>query len=358
MSEYQSVLLKLLLDGDSLDSSTVKHAIADLSIPSLARLYVDTDFLQTIMVFLSEQHWLAKKNPSTKNLDYSDFVQSFAEIELSPMSYALGFFKDSTQGHTKALQNKLKRIEFEVLNLVKTQNYSRQKEFATEVLELISKLFELEIHWQKVRESQGEHLGLTLYRTYDSMDEIFNLTYQVDQGMKANIETSERLYEGAGVGVQSGYSTVLTALRHMSPVRGSRFIDLGSGYGRLGLMVGLLRPDIDFIGYEFVQHRVDIAMEAVKNLEMTGHVSFRTQDLSLKEFQIPDAEIYYLYDPFSESTYRHVINQLVSISHRQPITIATKGNARGWLLEVSQAEGWAHPREFHDGNLCLFSSEH
>jgi tRNA1(Val) A37 N6-methylase TrmN6 len=100
--------------------------------------------------------------------------------------------------------------------------------------------------------------------------------------------------------MELGYSTVLTALRYLYPTQGSRFIDLGSGYGRLGFVIGLLRPDMDFKGYEFVRHRVDNAMLTVENLDLQDHVQFYTQDLSSRDFQIPDAEIYYLYDPFSE----------------------------------------------------------
>ncbi|MNU03300.1 hypothetical protein D3C72_2472680 [compost metagenome] len=61
-----------------------------------------------------------------------------------------------------------------------------------------------------------------------------------------------------------------------------------------------------------------------------------------------------MYDPFSEDTYGHVLSQLVEMSRHRKITIATKGNARGWLTETARREGWSEAEEFDSGNLCLF----
>ncbi len=174
--------------------------------------------------------------------------------------------------------------------------------------------------------------------------------------MKQDLQIKERLYEGAGVGVQSGYSTVLTALENLSLKPGDRFIDLGSGYGRVGLVVGLMHPEVNFVGYEYVPHRVKIAADSTERLSMEKHVHFLTQDLSLKEFQIPEAEIYYMYDPFSEDTYGHVLSQLIELAKHRKVMIVTKGNARGWLMDVVRQEGWGEPQEFDSGNLCLFVS--
>lgn len=365
MQINQRVLINLLSPPNSIFTkqdipafaSLIKSSLAPFSAGDLAEFYVDTGFLSTALVFLEEQHWLTQKRNPSHEVAYKDFVESFMNLELSPRRYILDFLKTLLPIHSKSLKEQLRCIEGQVLDAIKVKAFSHQKEFSTRVLNLIGGLFELEIEWQNAKDLTGEHLGLSMYRTFDSMDEVFNLNYHRDEGMKTELNQSERLYEGAGVGVQSGYSTVLTALKNLNPGVGSRFIDLGSGYGRLGVVIGLLRPDIEFKGYEFVQHRVDTAMATVKSLDLQGHVQFYTQDLSSRKFQIPDAEIYYLYDPFSEPTYRYVLDQLILISHRQRISIATKGNAKGWLVSIAKSRGWPAHQEFHSGNLCLFSSK-
>jgi hypothetical protein len=73
-------------------------------------------------------------------------------------------------------------------------------------------------------------------------------------------------------------------------------------------------------------------------------------------FQIPEADIFYMYDPFSKEAYAQVLTRLVEVSRRLPIAIVTKGNARAWVLEIAEREKWPAPLEFDSGNLCLFRS--
>ena len=138
------------------------------------------------------------------------------------------------------------------------------------------------------------HQGLCLYRTFDNLDDVFDLDYQLDLDMVVEHNTKERLYQRSGVGVQSGYSTILLALENSELLPNSSIVDLGSGYGRVGLVCSLLRPDIEFIGYEYVPHRVDIANKAAKHLGLEDNLSFKAQDLSLESFKIPEADVYYL----------------------------------------------------------------
>lgn len=331
----------------------VKRLIIAFSPQELAELYVDVALLKTLLNFIKEQHWLEQKKVLLK-LEFKTFVQSFFKSELCHIEFLHSFLENCSLETIKPLEQKSTYIETLALEEIRKTSFKSQKDFATHALNLMAKIFEFENQLQIQKKLQGLNIELSMYRTFDGLDYIFNLNYNADLGMKTDTTHNERLYEGAGIGVQSGYSTVLTALYYLKPNLGARFIDLGSGYGRVGLIIGLLRPDIQFTGYEYVPHRVEVARTSSHNLELENHVQFLIQDLSLKEFQIPIAEIYYLYDPFSKETYSHVLSQLVKLSQDQKIFIATKGNARGWLLEVNEKEGWLPPKEFDGGNLCLF----
>jgi precorrin-6B methylase 2 len=265
------------------------------------------------------------------------------------------FFENSSPELIAQSSDNAVAIQKTVIQFAKTKSPAEQRTFATIALRLMSELFEFEHQMNLDKKEQGQQLGLSLYRTFDMLDEIFNLDYVAEKEMSVSLDEKERLYEGAGVGVQTSYSTVLVALRYLNPAKGSRFIDLGSGYGRVGLVVGLMRPDIDFVGYEFVNHRVGIAEAATVNLGLDQHVKFITQDLSsLSEFKIPIADTYYIYDSFSESTYNHVLSQLVEIAQKRKITIVTKGNARQWMENSTFKSKWAPAQQLDDGNLCIF----
>lgn len=360
MTKTQEVLLELLSFNKVSDAipdslmNSIQENLQQLTPAETADVFVSAALLVSAMQFLKEEHWLQRQQGSCPDLHFSFFVESLFKVELSPLQFLQNLLQKSSLAGSKEISRRAQKIEKTCLENIKTRAFPDQKEFTLYALKKMSLLFEFETRLQQEKKVLGRPLGLSMYRTFDQLDDVFNLNYSADLGMKTDLANKERLYEGAGVGVQSGYSTVLTALRCLQPPPGSRFIDLGSGYGRVGFVVGLLRPDMDFIGYEFVQHRVDIASATSNNLGMNHHVHFYTQDLSLKDFQIPEADIYYLYDPFSEETYGHVLSQLVEISQRQSITIATKGNAKAWLMELARREGWPAPEELDSGNLCLF----
>lgn len=324
----------------------------------MAELYVDSAFLFSAITFLRDEHWLEQKNKSQTHLSsLQDFIGAYFDHDLANISYLKSTVSTvGSIGELKNIEKYADLTECATILLMQKRPFSEQKIFAAHALELMSHAFRLESQLQAEKKLLGQHLGLSLYRTFDRLDDLFALNYQADVGMKTDLTRTERLYEGAGVGVQSGYSTVVTALDHLGLTQGARFIDLGSGYGRVGLIVGLLRPDVEFVGYEFVPHRVHIANAATQNFGLQNKVEFFTQDLSLKSFVIPEAEVYYLYDPFSEETYAHVLNQLIAISRKRPITIVTKGNARKWLVNVAMLEGWSHIEEHDSGNLCFFRS--
>ena len=109
------------------------------------------------------------------------------------------------------------------------------------VLLRIKEFFAFKELLQTNRLQSDGHAGPRLYRAFDGLDHIFKLDYDLEEKTRNNpISSDERLYSGSGVGVQSGYSTILLALHHLDPVPGCRMVDLGSGYGRGGLVSALL----------------------------------------------------------------------------------------------------------------------
>jgi len=334
----------------------ISEKIQNFSPTELADLFVNAALSSLMMQFILDEHWLHQAQAHRASITFQHFVSQFFACELSTIPFLQEKLSHSSTTEIKLVGEQSRLIEKIALDTIKQKNFHEQKYFAQKSLALMSELFEFENQLQVKNKSQYLDLHFSMYRTFDGLDEVFNLNYQADLNMKVEPQQTERLYEGAGVGVQSGYSTVMTALRHLNPKNGVRFVDLGSGYGRVGFVIGLMRPDIDFKGYEYVPHRVKISAEMTKNFALSNHVNFFVQDLSLSSFRIPAADIYYLYDPFSEETYQHVLGQLIEISRQQKIFIATKGNTRRQLIPINEQENWKPPLEFDNGNLCLFES--
>ncbi|MCM2282009.1 MAG: class I SAM-dependent methyltransferase [Bdellovibrionaceae bacterium] len=195
-----------------------------------------------------------------------------------------------------------------------------------------------------------------LYRAFDALDDLFGIDYGRDRGMRIDPSQTERLYEGAGRGVQTSYESILIALADLAPRPHARMIDLGSGYGRVGLVVGLTRPDMDFIGYEYVCHRVEVSRACAERAGLTAQVKYHQQDLADPIFTIPPADIYYLFDPFTQDTYRHVFAQLKDLGRTRAVCVATKGFAQQWFAQAIDDANWEQPLVCDEGTLGIFRS--
>mgnify|MGYP000035322601 CR=1 FL=1 len=329
-----------------------------LNSEQMAHFFVNSALLVSILSFVKEQAWLQDKEDKKQNssTSYEELIDNLFSTEIELMNFVRKYIIKTGRNNIGKLSSKTKLLETMIISLVKDRTPKEKKKFVIQSLKEMSKHFIFEEKLQNGRLQHLGHRGPRLYRTFDKLDEIFEIDYGLDQSRNIKNDNNERLYEGAGVGVQSGYSTILLSLINSSPSHGSRIVDLGSGYGRVGLVCSLLRPDIEFVGFEYVPHRVEVSNIACHDLDLADNLSFKTQDLSLSTFKIPEADIYYLYDPFTKETYQYVLKQIVEVSKSRDVTIITKGNARSWLLDISKAHGWQSPIFIDEGNLCIFKS--
>ena len=324
----------------------------------LAHLYINSALLVTVMKFIKESLWLKNREDKTQGNEtsYNKLIISLFQCELSPILFLKEFIVKEGTDKIKKISLDSLEIRTRVIELITNGSNEDKKIFITQCLKEMTTHFLHEENLQNGRQQSLGHKGPCLYRTFDSLDEIFSLNYDLDKKMKIDHSTEERLYQGSGASVQSGYSTILLALHHAQVKRSNHVIDLGSGYGRVGLVFSILREDIFFTGYEYVAHRVDVSNNTSKNFGLQNYLHYKTQDLFLESFNIPDADIYYLYDPFSEKTYKKVLKQIVAVSLRQKVTIITKGNARHWLVDLAKKNSWPEPKLIDEGNLCIFTS--
>tara|TARA_Y100000590_G_scaffold470776_1_gene670407 strand:- start:41073 stop:42140 length:1068 start_codon:yes stop_codon:yes gene_type:complete len=330
----------------------------ELSAEEMGELYIYSALLSTIMGFLKEQLWLSDKEDLVNNIEttYEEFINKFLLKELKPLGFLEDFLIKSGASEIKTLKKSSLLIEKKVLSLIMNRSPMEQKTFLIHALKDMSKKFLKEESDQEGFAQNLGHQGLRLYRTFDGLDKIFKLDYQLDLDMDVDYHEKERIYQSGGVGVQSGYSTILLSLDAIEVKSGDLIVDLGSGYGRVGLVYALLRPDTQSIGYEFVPHRVQVANEASELFELSESLNFKTQDLSLESFKIPEAAVYYMYDPFTEDTYKYVLDQIVAFSQKRKLTIVTKGNGSKWLDRVASENHWPAPKVLDEGNLCIYHS--
>lgn len=116
-----------------------------------------------------------------------------------------------------------------------------------------------------------------------------------------SIYGNEILYlRGAGVWESPTWLLMHMLRNKMKPQPGQTVMDLGSGFGALGMLIGLFYPEVKFIGYEILPERVDEANRAALANGFTN-VEFRTANLAELP-ALPIADHIYMYSPFNGET--------------------------------------------------------
>jgi len=130
-------------------------------------------------------------------------------------------------------------------------------------------------------------------------------------------------------GIQTHVTSAFSFFRALNPQAGQTWVDIGSGYGRMGHLIGLLFEDVRFIGYEIAPERVRVSQDTAAKLKLK-HVEFREQDLMDRAFSPEDADVYYLFDPVTDEVRAKVIADL-----------AAKARA-GKRFKIAAVSGWSN----------------
>ncbi len=139
---------------------------------------------------------------------------------------------------------------------------------------------------------------------------------------------------------QTPYAELKRMVEDADPSRRAEaWVDLGSAYGRLGIVLSNLRPQARFFGIEIALPRVQEARRVYAGL---GIPSAGLVHADLSVFPIPTADIYFIYDFGNRDEIQSVLDRLRDHASQGPIRVAGRGRAvrdaiernHPWLGEV------------------------
>lgn len=157
--------------------------------------------------------------------------------------------------------------------------------------------------------------------------------------------------------LQTPYVEIREILSLLPLREGSKLIDLGCGYGRLGVVLARHYPEVHFLGYEFVEERVAKAGELLAQIG-ANRARIEKADLSDRNFSPEKGDIYFLYDYGSRSAIAKTLEDLRMIAQSEPIIVVGRGRASRDAIELNQP--WlsqvVKPKHFPHYSI-YFSSE-
>ena len=137
--------------------------------------------------------------------------------------------------------------------------------------------------------------------------------------------------------LQTPYFELVNVCQLLLPKKGQHVIDLGSAYGRLGLVLSQFSPQCRFTGIEYVSERVAEANRIFKKWKCNNALSLE-QDLFGDDFILPVADYYMLYDYGRLEHIRRTLSQMQEIARHSHFKLVARG--RGCRTLINHMHPW------------------
>lgn len=108
--------------------------------------------------------------------------------------------------------------------------------------------------------------------------------------------------------LQTTYHDLKTVFEIIKPAPSEKIVDLGAGYGRVGVLLHHFYPRTEFLGIEMVEERVSEGNRILKNLS-----SFNKKILALdlnELSELPEGDIFFIYDFGSVDHIKKILEML------------------------------------------------
>ena len=157
--------------------------------------------------------------------------------------------------------------------------------------------------------------------------------------------------------LQTPYTEIRQILSRVQWPPSGTVIDLGAGYGRMAHVLAAHFPGSRFIGYELSLERVK---EGSRILRAAGISEARAQlihqDLAAPEFELLQANLFFIYDFGTKASIETVLQKLQVIARGQRICVVGRGRSSRDLIE--QRHPWLSQviPPIHENHFSIYQS--
>ena len=155
--------------------------------------------------------------------------------------------------------------------------------------------------------------------------------------------------------LQTPYEELSRMCDYLAAPEKSHIVDLGAGYGRLGLLLHYRYPEARFTGYELVSERV---LEGQRVLALHGCQRARLvlQDLTADSFIMPVADCYLIYDYGTLDHLRHTMGQLAQLASTERFQVIARGGTIRSLIQHAHPWLWDVGRVHHEEKFSVYTN--
>lgn len=155
--------------------------------------------------------------------------------------------------------------------------------------------------------------------------------------IESDLQCSEYADYEAWIGLnprqlQTPYDELLMMTQLLQLREDEHVVDLGAGYGRLGMVLHQQVPEAQFTGYELVNERVENGNQVYEKFGIKNAQLYQ-QDLLHEEFQLQEADVLFLYDYGQKEHLKHTLDQIERHSLEHDFRLVARGRGVRSLIQ-------------------------
>lgn len=155
--------------------------------------------------------------------------------------------------------------------------------------------------------------------------------------------------------LQTPYSEITHFFSYLKGREINRVVDFGAAYGRIGVVLAALHPEAEFLGFEILESRFNEAKRVFSSLELEN-LSMSNQNILEESFEIPKADIYFIYDFSDPHDLRVILKKLSAKLFEDNFFLVAKGEGIRSLIQLKYPEFWSCNGVIHEEKWSLYSS--
>ncbi len=168
-------------------------------------------------------------------------------------------------------------------------------------------------------------LGFKISKVEQKLLKKYKAYYSLDQsGRKQKYQGCETWIGLHPQVLQTPYNEIFDFFEVLKMHNPKSIVDIGAGYGRVGLVMASMFPEATFSGYEIVEKRLEEGNRIFERLEL-DQCQMYYADLSKESFTPPIADIYFIYDFSDPLDIRKILGQLRAVNENRKAFVIAKG---------------------------------
>jgi len=197
------------------------------------------------------------------------------------------------------------------------------------------------------RISKVEMKLLQRYRAYDSGEDVSNRKKHY-QGTQTWVGLHPQV-------LQTPYCDIYDALSLLQVQDIYHVVDIGAGYGRVGLVLNALNSDAHFTGFEIVRQRQQEGNRIYAKLGI-DNCQIKLQNVLDNDFDLPTADVYFIYDFSEREDVEHILQILRLRSKTQKFYLITRGDRVDFAIKHRFKHVWKSFAHLGTSDLKIYTT--